>query len=295
MPAELAAAVMAGGDVPDLMQGSDSNMQALYDNGVLEDLSEWAQAQSWYADMDPNALKACTIDGGLYCLPIAEVPYVTFVWNDLFPNGYPTTPEEFEAEAERLKAEGINIWTYFGSTDFDGAGAIRATWTTIAGFGGAYDDGQGNMKLNTPENIAAIEFLRKAAQEGWTTEVSFAGGFQEEEAFKDASAASIPTGLFGYRYIRPLKAPNGNEYTTETEAGHAGRHRGRRRLAGALYRRQWQQAGLRSGRLGTDHARGGQEPRGRLRLYQLADDGARAERRLGHPRCGRHPVADNDL
>jgi multiple sugar transport system substrate-binding protein len=217
MPAELTAAVMAGGDVPDLMQGSDANTQALYDNGVLQDLSEWAQAQSWYADMDPSAMEACTIDGGLYCLPIAEVPYVTFVWNDLFPNGYPTTPEEFEAEAERLKAEGKNIWTYFGSTDFDGAGALRATWTTISGFGGAYDDGQGNMKLDTPENIAAIEFLRKAAQEGWTTEVSFAGGFQEEEAFKDASAASIPTGLFGFRYIRPLKAPNGNEYNTETE------------------------------------------------------------------------------
>ncbi len=49
------------------------------------------------------------------------------------------------------------------------------------------------------------------------TEVSFAGGFQEEEAFKDASAASIPTGLFGYRYIRPLTAPNGNKYTKETE------------------------------------------------------------------------------
>jgi multiple sugar transport system substrate-binding protein len=47
--------------------------------------------------------------------------------------------------------------------------------------------------------------------------VTFAGGFMEEEPFKDASAASIPTGIFGYRYIRPLTAPNGNQYTTETE------------------------------------------------------------------------------
>jgi multiple sugar transport system substrate-binding protein len=217
MPSELTAAVLAGGDVPDLMQTGDSDTLNLQANGVLQDLTDWAQAQSWWADMEPNAIKACSIDGRLYCIPIAEIPYVTFVWADHFPNGYPTTPEEFEADAERLKAEGVNIWTYFGSTDFDGAGAIRATWTTVAGFGGAYDDGQGNMNLNTPENIAAVEFLRKAAQEGWTTEVSFAGGFQEEEAFKDASAASIPTGIFGYRYIRPLKAPNGNEYTKETE------------------------------------------------------------------------------
>jgi multiple sugar transport system substrate-binding protein len=217
MEAELQAAVIAGGDVPDLMHTGDPQTVNLARNGVLQDFTEWAEAQPWYSDMDPNAIKACTVDGKLYCLPVAEQPYVTFVWKDHFPNGFPATPEEFEAEAERLKAEGINIWTYFGSTDFDGGGVQRGSFTVIASFGGAYDDGQGNMALNTPENVKAVEFLRKAAQEGWTTEVSFAGGFQEEEAFKDASAASIPTGIFGYRYIRPLTAPNGNTYTTETE------------------------------------------------------------------------------
>ena len=57
------------------------------------------------------------------------------------------TPELFLAEAERLKAEGHYIMTYFGSTDFGGDGAERAVWTTISGFGGTYDDGQGNMLL----------------------------------------------------------------------------------------------------------------------------------------------------
>jgi multiple sugar transport system substrate-binding protein len=121
------------------------------------------------------------------------------------------------AMAQDLKGEGIHIMTYWGSTDFDGAGATRAVWTTISGFGGTYDDGQGNMLLNTPENIAAVEFLRELAVKEYVPEVVFAGGFQEEEAFKDASSASIPTGLFGYRYIRPLAAPNGNTYTKETE------------------------------------------------------------------------------
>jgi multiple sugar transport system substrate-binding protein len=217
MPPELTAAVLAGGDVPDLMQTGESDTANLVRNGVLQDFTDWAQAQPWYADMDPSALEACTFDGKLYCFPIAETPQVTFVWKDHFPNGYPTTPEEFEAEAARLKEDGVNIWTYFGSTDFNGGGTNRAVWTTTSSFGGTFDDGQGNMLLNTPENIAAVEFMRKAAQEGWTTEVSFAGGFAEEEPFKDASAASIPTGIFGFRYIRPLKAPNGNEYTTETE------------------------------------------------------------------------------
>jgi ABC-type glycerol-3-phosphate transport system substrate-binding protein len=53
--------------------------------------------------------------------------------------------------------------------------------------------------------------------QGYAPEVVFAGGFQEEEAFKDASAASIPTGLYGYRYMNPLTAPDGTKYETRTE------------------------------------------------------------------------------
>ena len=218
MASELVAAVQAGGDVPDVFMMFDSNFLDLVRNGALSDLTDWAQAQPWWDDMDPNAVEACTAqDGRLYCIPIGEIVYVTFVWADLFPNGYPKTPEQFLAEAERLKAEGHYIMTYFASTDYDGAGAIRAVWTTISGFGGTYDDGQGHMLLNTPENVAAIEFLRELTVKEYVPEVVFAGGFQEEEAFKDASAASIPTGVFGYRYIRPLTAPDGTRYTKETE------------------------------------------------------------------------------
>jgi multiple sugar transport system substrate-binding protein len=218
MAAELVVAVQAGGEVPDIMQIPDSQILNLVRNGAIRDLTDWSKAQDWYADLEENALKACTgPDGRLYCIPVAEIPYVTFVWADLFPSGFPRTPEAFLAEAERLKAEGHYIMTYFGSTDFDGSGAQRAVWTVITSFGGTYDDDQGNMLLNIPENVAAVEFLRTLAVREYVPEVVFAGGFQEEEAFKDASAASIPTGLFGYRYIRPLTAPDGTKYAKETE------------------------------------------------------------------------------
>jgi multiple sugar transport system substrate-binding protein len=181
-------------------------------------LREWAQAQPWFADLDPNAVNACTgPDGGLYCIPVAERPHLVYVWKDRFPNGYPKTPEEFMQEAERLKAEGLYAITFFGSTDFQGEGLTRFIWTTMASFGGALDDGQGNMVLNTPENIAAIEFIREIVANGYAPEIAFAGGFQEEEAFKDASAGSFPTGLFGYRYVNPLTAPNGTKYEKGNE------------------------------------------------------------------------------
>jgi multiple sugar transport system substrate-binding protein len=218
MMTELVAAVQAGGDVPDLYEMGSGSVTLFYQNGVMQDLTEWASAQPWFAEMDQSSLEACTgPDGGLYCLPVAQRPHLVYVWKDRFPNGYPTTPEEFLTEAERLKAEGLYAVTFFGSTDFNGAAISRGMWTTIASFGGKLDDGQGNMTLNTPENVAAVEFLRTIVQNGYVPEIAFAGGFQEENAFKDASAGSFPTGLFGYRYVNPLSAPSGTEYAKGNE------------------------------------------------------------------------------
>jgi multiple sugar transport system substrate-binding protein len=218
MAAELVAAVQAGGEVPDLFEAQSNMVSLFYRNGTVQDLTEWAEAQSWFDDLDPNAVAACKgPDGGLYCIPISQRPHLVYVWADRFPDGFPTTPEGFLEEAKRLKEEGLYAITFFGSTDFDGEGTTRAIFTTIASFGGGFDDGQGNMLLNTPENIAAIEFLREIVAKEYVPEIAFAGGFQEEEAFKDASAASFPTGLFGYRYVNPLTAPDGTKYEKKNQ------------------------------------------------------------------------------
>ena len=213
MAAELVAAVQAGGEVPDLYEINSDQINTMYRNGALQDLTGWAQAQPWFDEVDASAVESCKgPDGGLYCIPISQRPQVVYVWKDRFPNGFPTTPEEFMEQAEALKAEGLYAMTFFGSTDKAGSGVNRAVNTTIASFGGRLDDGEGKMLLNTPENIAAIEFLREIVAKGYAPEIAFAGGFQEEEAFKDGSAGSLPSGLNGYRYLNPLTAPNGTEY-----------------------------------------------------------------------------------
>ncbi len=218
MATELITAVQAGGEIPDLIHIGSSDVLPFYQNATVQDLTEWAQAQAWYADIDANSIEACTgPDGKLYCIPVAQSTQVVFVWKDRFPDGYPATPEEFMTQAAALKEQGLYAITFFGSTDFGGEALSRFMWTTISSFGGKFDDGQGTMTLNTPENVAAIAFMRDIVANGYAPEIAFAGQFQEEEAFKDASAGSFPTGLFGYRYINPLTAPNGNTYEKGNE------------------------------------------------------------------------------
>lgn len=219
MTLNLIAAVQGGGEVPDVMQADSTAVQTtLYQNGAVQDLTDWIKAQPWFSDLDPGAISACTgLDGKMYCVPIAETPQLVFYWSDHFPTGYPRTPEDFLSQAEALKQKNVYAITFFGSTDFDGNAATRFFFTALASFGGGYDDGKGNMLLNRPENVKAVEFIREIVSKGYAPEVVFAGKFQEEEPMKTAEAASFPTGIFGYRYVNPLRAPSGKEYNTKTE------------------------------------------------------------------------------
>ena len=215
---KLVAAVQAAAEVPDIVDLQAAQVNGYYKNGTVQDLTEWAKAQSWYAKMDESALKLCSgPDGKLYCIPMAIRPSSVYVWKDRFPNGYPKTTDEMLAAGEALKKDGKYTMTFFGSTAFDGNGAGRAVWQTIKSFGGSYDDGNGKLKLNTPENVAAVAWLREMVQKGYVPEIAFAGGFQEEQAFMDGSAGAFPTGLFGYRYLNPLTAPSGTKYEKKNE------------------------------------------------------------------------------
>ena len=214
---KIVAAVQAKADVPDVVQVGSFDLTTFASNGTFQDLTDWAKAQKWYAEMDQSAIDSCTVGGKLLCIPVSTQFYMVYAWKDMYPNGWPKTPDDWLAEGARLQKEGKYAMTFFGSTAFSGEGAVRAVFMTFSSFGGGYDDGKGHLTLNTPENVAAVTWLREMVQKKYVPEIAFAGNFQEEEAFKDASAGALPTGFFGYRYLNPLTAPNGNKYNKGNE------------------------------------------------------------------------------
>jgi multiple sugar transport system substrate-binding protein len=216
---DLVAAVQSNGEIPDVMRIGASDLPTFIVNNTVQDLTEFVTTAPWYEQLDPKAVEACTgPDGKIYCVPVSESPYVVFYWSDFFPDGFPKTPEELLAAAEALKSEGRYALTYWGSTAFDGEAAGRYFFQVLSSFGGGYDDGQGNLQLNRPENIAAIEFMRTIVQNGYSPEAVFVGSFEEEASFKTAEAAAFPTGHYvAYLYLNPLTAPDGTEYATATQ------------------------------------------------------------------------------
>lgn len=215
---DLVAAVQNNGDIPDVMRTAAVDLPTFLLNNTVQDLTEFVTTAAWYEAIDPAALAACTgPDGKIYCVPLSSSPYVNFYWTERYPDGFPATPDDFLARAEMLKQEGHYALTYWGSTAFDGEAAGRYFYQVISSFGGSYDDGAGNMVLNTPENVTAIEFMRTIVQAGYSAEAVFVGNFEEEAVFKTGDAGAFPTGFYvGYQYLNPLTSPAGNAYSSAT-------------------------------------------------------------------------------
>lgn len=213
---DLVAAVQNNGNIPDLMRTGAADLPTFILNNTVQDLTDYVTNAEWIADLDPKAVAACTgPDGKIYCVPVSESPYLVYYWTDLYPDGFPDTPEGFLTKAAELKANGEYAVTYWGSTAFDGEAAGRYFYQVLSSFGGGYDDGTGNMRLNTPENIAAVEFMRQVVADGYSPEAAFVGNFEEEASFKDGLAGAFPTGFYvGYQYLNPLKSPSGQEFNT---------------------------------------------------------------------------------
>ena len=215
---DLVAAVLNNGDVPDVMRIMVSDLPTFILNNTVQDLTEFVTSAPWYDEIDPKAIEACTgPDGKIYCVPVSHSSSVVFYWTDYYPGGFPKTPEGLLQAAEELKQENKYALTYWGSTAFHGEGAGRYFYQALASFGGGYDDGQGNMRLNTPENIAAVEFMRQIVANGYSSEAVFVGNFEEEAAFKQGQAGAFPTNHYiAYLYLNPLTAPDGTAYNTGT-------------------------------------------------------------------------------
>jgi ABC-type glycerol-3-phosphate transport system substrate-binding protein len=127
-------------------------------NGALLNMSPYIQAQNFdISDFWPGMMEAYTVDGGIYCLPYDVSAEVLICNLDIFnemgveyrPEGY--TMDEFVEISKKL-TNSDHYASYFYLSDW-------ALYDFIYGVGVNPLDSGGNIALNKPEAVAAIQWL----------------------------------------------------------------------------------------------------------------------------------------
>ncbi|WP_126976414.1 ABC transporter substrate-binding protein [Frigidibacter oleivorans] len=124
------------GNPPTAVQLKGPAIQEWYEEGVLADISDVAEAQGW-ADVLPAQLAEHMKCDGHWCAAPVNVHRVNWIWANadiLESNGIemPTTWEEFNAAAEKLKAAGVTPLAHGGQSWQD----ATVFETVVLGLGG---------------------------------------------------------------------------------------------------------------------------------------------------------------
>ncbi len=160
----LRARVLAG-NAPTAVQLKGPSIQEWYEEGALADISDVATAENW-ADLLPPAIAGHMKCGDTWCAAPVNVHRVNWIWANkaiLDANGIsmPTTWEEFNAAAEKLKAAGIIPLAHGGQAWQD-----ATVFETVAlgilgpdGFRKAFVD-LDEATLGSPEMVKVFDEMR---------------------------------------------------------------------------------------------------------------------------------------
>jgi multiple sugar transport system substrate-binding protein len=171
------ATAIAGGQAPDALSLDLIYTPAFAAAGQLEDLTDWAQGLDYYAALSPSHVKLGTYEDRVYGLPLL-VETSIFAWNkDLYeqagldPEKAPANWDEIEANAEKIRALGDDIYGFYFSGGGCG-GCMIFTFTPLVWAAGAdilSEDAQ-TATLDTPQMRAAIAKYRSMVEKGLVPE-----------------------------------------------------------------------------------------------------------------------------
>jgi multiple sugar transport system substrate-binding protein len=217
--AKLNVAVQAGGDVPDLSYVDSQQLGFFNQNGTLQDLTEWAKAQPWFEDLDPQAVAACTTpEGVLLCVPTTTANHFMYYWTEYYPDGVPADTEAFLTAAKALKESRPEDFAFTGKLA-EKVSVERFYYGLILSFGGAISDAEGRAAWANEATMKTVEFARALFADDYAAKESLAPAFDNEEPFKRGEAGAFVSGSYSYVYLTPITAPDGTKYEDAITGG----------------------------------------------------------------------------
>ena len=149
---------MVGNDpkaAPDMYFFAHDKIGVYAEMGILSPITDLIGRQTLEAVYVPTTLEAATYQGEIYQLPI-YFETLLFMYNRLYmaDEDVPETTEQLYAYMEEKTRGG-----HYGFVEQHSTAYYSAGW--IHGFGGYIMDENGNVGLNLPETIAALEYHKK--------------------------------------------------------------------------------------------------------------------------------------
>lgn len=149
---------MVGNDpkaAPDMYFFAHDKIGVYAEMGILAPVTDLIDRQTLETVYVPTTLEAATYQGEIYQLPI-YFETLLFMYNRLYmaDEDVPETTEQLYAYMEEKTRGG-----HYGFVEQHSTAYYSAGW--IHGFGGYIMDENGNVGLNLPETIAALEYHKK--------------------------------------------------------------------------------------------------------------------------------------
>lgn len=156
------AAAIESGNQPDLIMGDNTTVAEYVDTNQLAEVTDVIDK----IDYKDNAKAYSKFDAKDYLIPVSLTAPGMYIRNDKWSKT-PTTWEELKAEAEKINDPENGFYALGLPLGASGGGdAETFVRTVILDFGGILVDENGNVTANSPETLAAMEYIASLYEDG---------------------------------------------------------------------------------------------------------------------------------
>lgn len=153
--------LIQAGESPDVIMSGTRELRNLSEMGALEPLDEYMTDEFKEGRVE-NVLETAKIGGTQYGIPLAFSSKGLFHRTDLVPEA-PKTWDELKAASKKVVEENPDMKGFAIATDID---AVPDLLNFFYQNGGRITDEEGNMVINSEENVQTFTFLKEMYDEG---------------------------------------------------------------------------------------------------------------------------------
>lgn len=149
--------LIQAGETPDVIISGSRSLRQFAELGAITKLDEF-MTDEFKEKRVPEVLETANIGGDQYGIPLAFSSRALYYRKDLIDTP-PTTWDELLETAKQVKAENPDMYGFAIPTDI--TSGTDEIFNFIYQNGGSATDAEGNIKLDTKENIETLEYLKK--------------------------------------------------------------------------------------------------------------------------------------